>query len=86
LRVSRHGPALVADEAVPAIGAGHVISESRDELLSQYGQLETRMVRAGLEPTLSESVIDLFSEGELKVLIKSEAVRLLHYQRLEAER
>jgi hypothetical protein len=60
--------------------------ESREDLLNQYAQLETRMIRAGLEPTLSEAVIDLFSEGELKVLIKSEAVRLLHYQRLEGER
>lgn len=59
---------------------------TREELLAQYGQLTTRMVRAGLDPTLSPEVIDLFSEGELQVLIKSEAVRLLHYQRLEAER
>lgn len=59
---------------------------AREELLAQYGQLTTRMVRAGLEPTLSPEVIDLFSEGELQVLIKSEAVRLLHYQRLEYER
>lgn len=59
---------------------------TRDELLTQYGQLTTRMVRAGLEPTLSTEVIDLFSEGELMVLIKSEAVRLLHYQRLAFER
>jgi hypothetical protein len=60
--------------------------ERRQDLLAQYAQLETRMIRAGLEPTLSESVIDLFSEGELKGLIKAEAIRLLHYQRLEAER
>jgi hypothetical protein len=59
---------------------------SREDLLAQYGQLVTRMVRAGLDPTLSPEVIDLFSEGELQVLIKSEAVRLLHYQRLEYER
>jgi len=59
---------------------------TREELLAQYGQLTTRMVRAGLDPTLSPEVIDLFSEGELMVLIKSEAVRLLHFQRLEAER
>ncbi len=59
---------------------------TREELLTEYGALETRMVRAGVEPTLSEAVIDLFSEGELKALIKAEALRLLQFQRMEYER
>ena len=59
---------------------------SRDELLGEWRTLQTRMVRAGLEPTLSEAVIDIFSEGELKALIKAEALRLLQFQRMEYER
>jgi hypothetical protein len=59
---------------------------TREQLLTAYSALETRMVRAGIEPTLSEAVIDLFSEGELKALIKAEALRLLQFQRMEYER
>jgi len=59
---------------------------TREELLIEYRALETHMVRAGVEPTLSEAVIDLFSEGELKALIKAEALRLLQFQRMEYER
>ena len=59
---------------------------SRGELLAEYDTLKLRMARAGLEPTLGESVIDLFSDGELVALIKSEAMRLLRFQRMDSER
>ena len=59
---------------------------SRGELLAEYDTLKLRMARAGLEPTLGEPVIDLFSDGELVALIKSEAMRLLRFQRMDSER
>ena len=59
---------------------------TRAELLSEYDRLMRQMVKAGLEPVLTDAVLDVFTTTELRYLIKSEALRLMRYRSLAAER
>jgi len=56
---------------------------TRDELLSEYDRLSRLMVKAGLELTVTDAVLDVFSDGELRALIKDCVRRLIRLRQLE---
>ena len=57
---------------------------TRDELLSEYDRLCGRLVAEGLEPTVvTDAVLEVFSDGELRALIKDSVRRLLRIRALE---
>lgn len=58
---------------------------SRETLLSEYGALKRQMVKVGLEPTVSDAILEVFSDGELAALVKDSALRLIRFRRLESE-
>lgn len=58
---------------------------TRQKLLSDLTKVRTQMVAAGLEPGVSEDVLDVFADHELELLTRDWSVRLARYLRLEAE-
>lgn len=57
---------------------------TRDELLSEYDSLTRQLVKAGIDPVVSDAVLDVFSDGELAALVKDAARRLLEVRRFQA--
>jgi hypothetical protein len=57
---------------------------TRDELLAEYDRLLRQMVLAGLEPTVTDAVLDVFDDGMLRALIRDCTRRLLRVRELEA--
>lgn len=56
---------------------------TRDELLAEYDRLMRQMIKAGLEPTVTDAVLDVFDEGMLRALIRDCTRRLLRVRELE---
>lgn len=56
---------------------------TRAELLLEYDRLSRLMVKAGLELTVTEAVLDVFSDGELGALIRDCTRRLVRVRELE---
>lgn len=56
---------------------------SRQDLLDEYDRLLRQMSHVGLEPTVTDAVLDCFSEPELRLLIKDAVLRLVQVRRLE---
>jgi hypothetical protein len=59
---------------------------TRDELLSEYDRLSRLMVKAGLELTVTDAVLDVFDDGMLRALIRDCVTRLIRVRALELER
>lgn len=57
---------------------------TRDELLAEYDRLLRQMIKAGLEPTVTDAVLDVFDTGMLRALIRDCTRRLLRVRELEA--
>ena len=57
---------------------------TRDELLSEYDRLSRLMVKAGLELTVTDAVLDVFDDAMLRALIRDSTRRLLRLRELEA--
>lgn len=82
LPLSRYGSALVAHESL----SGRVMSPAeRRAYEDEYARLCAELVKVGLEPTISASVLDVFTDGELKALVKDAALRLIRFRRMEGE-
>lgn len=58
---------------------------ARLDLESEHERLIRLMEHNGLEPILRGTVRDVLTDGELKMLIKSEGLRLMRFKRFEAE-
>lgn len=58
---------------------------NRDELLIEYDNLLRQMVKVGLEPVITDAVLDVFTDGELAALVKDSALRLIRFRKLEGE-
>jgi hypothetical protein len=56
---------------------------TRADLLGEYDRLLRQMVKVGLEPTVTDAVLDCFTEPELRLLIKDAVLRLVQVRRLE---
>jgi hypothetical protein len=56
---------------------------TRDELLSEYDRLSRLMVKAGLELTVTDAVLDVFDDGMLRALIRDSVRRLVRIRELE---
>jgi hypothetical protein len=51
---------------------------TRDELLAEYDRLLGQMDKAGLEPTVTRAVLDVFDNGMLRALIRDCTIRLIN--------
>lgn len=58
---------------------------TRKDLLDEYDRLMREMVKVGLQPIVSDAVLEVFTDGELRALVKDSAFRLLRFRRLESE-
>ena len=56
---------------------------TREELLAEYDRLLRLMVKAGLEPTVTDAVLDVFDDGMLRALIRDCVRRLLMVRELQ---
>lgn len=77
MRLSRYGQGMVGGPTMAEV--------TRSRLLSDLTAVRSQMVAAGLEPGVSEDVLDVFADHELALLIKDWSLRLARYLRLEAE-
>jgi len=67
--------------AAQALEVGDV---TRDALIADYDRLCLQLQKAGAEPVVSTSVLDVFSDEELALLIRDSALRLVQLRRLQA--
>jgi len=51
----------------------------------EYARLTEEMAKVGLEPVVSAEVLDVFTDGELRALVKDSALRLIRFRRIEGE-
>lgn len=58
---------------------------SRAGLIAEYRLLMVQLYRAGIDPVVTDEVLDCFTDAELMLLVKDSALRLVAYQRLQAE-
>jgi hypothetical protein len=58
---------------------------NRSELLYEYDRLLREMTKVGLDPVVTDAVLDIFTDSELRALIKDSALRLIRFRRLEGE-
>ena len=57
---------------------------TRDELLAEYSRLTRQLDKAGLEPTVTDAVLDVFDEGMLRALVRDSTIRLINARAWEA--
>jgi hypothetical protein len=57
---------------------------TRDALKADYDRLCRQLDKAGIEPVVSSSVLEIFTDEELALLIRDCAMRLLQLRRLQA--
>jgi hypothetical protein len=57
---------------------------SRGALIADYDRLCRLLLKAGMEPTVSPGVLDVFTDVELGELIVDATQRLLRLRRFEA--
>lgn len=57
---------------------------TREQLLWEYERLLGLMDKAGLEPTVTKAVLDVFDEGMLRALIRDCTIRLINARAWEA--
>jgi len=57
---------------------------NRADLLFEYDRLCRLLVKSGGEPIVSDAVLDVFTDGELMILVRDTAFMLVRLRRLEA--
>lgn len=67
-------------EALEGGGVTH-----RADLELMYKKLYQEMEKVGLEPIISLSVLEVFTDGELRAVVKDSAFRLMRFRRMEGE-
>ena len=56
---------------------------NREDLVREYDRLMRQLVKNGLEPVVTDAVLDCFSDMELMALVKDSALRLVYFQRAQ---
>lgn len=56
---------------------------TRDELESEYDRLCRQLVTAGVSPTVSDAVLDVFTDAELGALVRDAALRLVEIRKAQ---
>ena len=58
---------------------------TRKDLEDEYDRLMREMVKVGMQPVISDAIVPILTDGELRALVKDSVWRLVRFRRLESE-
>ena len=58
---------------------------TREDLIAEYDRLSRQLVKVGGAPVVSDAALEIFSDGEIRALVKDVALQLIRIRRASYE-
>ena len=75
--MSRHGSFVVVDASV----ADDPVTPTRVDMIRAYDEMSSELTRLGSNPLVSSGVLEVFSDGELRAIIRETTFQVVRLRR-----